>query len=445
MEIYINLNKRFKIENFVCRLLEIDFFSDIYVFFKNFKYSKTFFNLFEETIDFLNKYSFSYIRLHIIHPYREDLQTFYLKIYQSLKFFNLEGYNHQIMPRLIVFPIFLSTLPESFKNFLESHFFLPGIILDKKIQDTSLERVFIKTHGNPLLSIGYQNVLLNLLENIYSPRKDWRACRSMLIFEDGKTFPCIYAYEKKMFTIDKTICNLCLYKLIKKLSSSGLMSSQELTNLYFRLGLELLETGNPKMAVKHFYEALKYASSNEKKEIYSYLGIYKAQLGEYNSAIKYLNKAKFDHNTYFYLGFSYFQKNEFLEAKKNLEKALKFEMPFEDKLPIILYLGHTYKALKLYKKAISLCEELSNHVELEEVFNLLGTCYFKLKAYDKAVECFKKAILIDPYSAIDYANLCLSLKELNKKEEAIYYGEKALGLNPELEFVKKALEEIRND
>ena len=69
----------------------------------------------------------------------------------------------------------------------------------------------------------------------------------------------------------------------------------------------------------------------------------------------------------------------------------------------------------------------------------MGTCYFKLKAYDKAVECFKKAILSDPFCAIDYANLCLILKELNKREEAIYYGEKALELDPELEFVKKIL------
>lgn len=444
MEIYIKLDKRFEIENFVSKLPEIDFFSDIYIFLKTFKNFELFFNLFEEIIEFLNTHSFSYLRLHIVHPYREDLQAFYLKIYQSLISFNLEGYNHQIMPRLMVFPIFLYTLPESFKNFLESHFFPPGIILDKKIQDIALERVFIKTHEDPLLSIGYQNILLNLLENICSPRKDWRACKSMLVFEDGKTFPCIFAYEKKMFYIDKTICNLCLYKLIKKLSSSGLISSQELTNLYFRLGLELLETGNPKMAVKHFYEALKFASSNEKKEIYSYLGISKAQLGEYSSAIKYLNKANFDHNTCFYLGLSYFQKNKFLKARKSLEKALDFKLPIEEKIPIVLYLGHTYKALGLYEKAINLCEEISDHVELEEIFNLLGTCYFKLKAYDKAVKCFKKAILIDPYSAIDYANLCLSLKELNKKDEAKYYGEKALSIDPTLDFVKKALEEMRN-
>ena len=74
-----------------------------------------------------------------------------------------------------------------------------------------------------------------------------------------------------------------------------------------------------------------------------------------------------------------------------------------------------------------------------------GLAYFRLKAYDKAVEYFKKAILLDPFCVIDYANLCLSLKVLNKKEEARYYGKKALELDPKLEFVRKALKEMEND
>ena len=445
MEIYIELSKKLKIDKFISQLPEIDFFSDIYIFLKNLKYSALFFNLFEKIINFLNTYPFSYLRLHIIHPYKEDLKTFYLKIYQSLISFNLEGYNHQIMPRIVVFPIFLSSLPEGFKNFLESHFFPPGAILDKKTKESTLERVFINSHRDPLLSIGYQNILLNLLENVQVSRKDWRTCTPMLILKDEKVFSCIYGYEKKTSYINENTCNLCLYKLIKKFSSLGLISSKELANLHFRLGLELFETGNTKMATKHFYEALKIVSPDEKREVYYYLGISKAQSGEYNSAIRFLRKAKFDYNIYFYLGLSYFQKNRFLKARKNFEKALNFELSLEEKIPIILYLGHTYRILGLYEKAVSLCEEISNYVELEEIFNLLGSCYFKLKAYDKAVECFKRAILIDPYSAIDYANLCLSLKALNKKDEAKYYGEKALNLDPTLDFVKKALEEMKND
>ena len=65
-------------------------------------------------------------------------------------------------------------------------------------------------------------------------------------------------------------------------------------------------------------------------------------------------------------------------------------MPLEKKIPIVIYLRHTYKILGLYEKAINLCEEIVKYIELEQIFNLMGTCYFKLRAYDKAVECFKK-------------------------------------------------------
>jgi len=208
--------------------------------------------------------------------------------------------------------------------------------------------------------------------------------------------------------------------------------------------LECFEKQEIEMASKHLFQALKFASSDEKKDIYYYLGICEAQLGKYDLAIEYLKGATiFHYNTYFYLGFAFFQKNEFLKAKENLEKALNFNLPLEERLTVALYLGHTYKALGMYKEAITLCKEIAEKIPVEQIFNLMGTCYFKLKAYKEASNCFKEAISLDPHSAIDYANLCLSLKALDEKEKAKYYGQRALELDPSLEFVKKALEELK--
>ncbi|RKX65034.1 MAG: hypothetical protein DRP41_03675, partial [Thermodesulfobacteriota bacterium] len=39
-------------------------------------------------------------------------------------------------------------------------------------------------------------------------------------------------------------------------------------------------------------------------------------------------------------------------------------------------------------------------------------------------------------------NLALCLKALERKEEAKFYCQKALSLNPSLDFAKKALEEL---
>lgn len=448
MQIYINLDKNFEINQFTSQLPEINIFSDIYIYINDLKYLNLIFNVLEEIIIYLNTYTFSCIHLHLIHPYKEDLELFYLKIYQSLIPFNLEGYRHQVIPRLIIFPIFLFILPQKMKSFLESHFFIPGIILDKKrkkinIKRDTIERVFINSHATPLISIGYQNILLNLLDNMQYSKKDWYICPDMMIFERDQIFPCIYAYENKLTQINKDLCNKCLYNLIKKISSFNLINIKELANLHFRLGLDLFEKRNIKMASKHFQKVLKLVSSEEKKDIYFYLGICKAQLGKYNLAIKYLkNTDILNHNTYFYLGFSFYKKNDYFRAKKNFEKALNFDLPLEEKIVITLYLGHTYKALERYEETINLCKEISKEITNEQIFNLMGTCYFKLKAYEEAANCFKKAISLNPFSAIDYANLCLSLKELNRKEEAKYYGEKALKLDPNLEFVKRALKEI---
>jgi len=437
MEIYLRLDDTNSVSNFISKLSEIDIFSDIYIFIEKTKYFELFFSFLEKIIDFLNTYNFSYLRLHPIHFYEKGLELFYSKIYTYLVPFNLEGYYHQNLPRLLVLPIFIEELPEETKNFLESLFFPCSVI---SIQPTCTGK------EDPLISVGYQNILLNLLENIYSFKKDWQKCLPTMIFEKEKIFPCIYAYENGLTYIENEFCGVCLYNLIKNFYQLGLITSQDLVTLYFKLGLEFFEKNEIKVADKFFCEILNFASSEEKEELYYYLGICEAQLGNYDKAIKYLKETKaFNHNTLFYLGFSYFQKRDFLKAKKNLEKALTFKLPLEEKIPIVLYLAHTYKELEMNEEAINLCEKIAKEVSIKEVFNLMGICYFRLKAYDKAVNCFKKAILCDPFSAIDYANLCLSLKALNRKDEARYYGERALELDPGLDFVKKVLEEIAND
>jgi ribosomal protein S12 methylthiotransferase accessory factor len=72
----------------------------------------------------------------------------------------------------------------------------------------------------------------------------------------------------------------------------------------------------------------------------------------------------------------------------------------------------------------------------------MGTCYYKLQKYPEAVKCFERAIFLAPDSAIDYANLCLSLKAMGKKAEAIPYCQKALALDPSLEFAREVLKEL---
>jgi len=444
--VYIKLNTDFSISSL---LPELDMFNEIYFFIEDFK--KNFQKLLiiiKEITNFLEKYSFCQIRLHLVHPYEEDLEFFYNTIYQMLNPFNLEGYSHQITPRLMIFPIIFSPpfSNTSLFSFLESHFMPPGVIVDKDVKEKikNIERIFIMSHSDFLLSIAYQNFLLNLLENMRLLGENWCLCPKTIIIDKGQIFSCIRAYQFKLKHLPKDLCSQCRYELLNIFSNTSLIGNEELVNLHFRLGLTCFEKEEIEIASKHFYQALKFVSSDEKEDVYYYLGLCQAQLGEYDLAIEYLKKANIQHyNTYFYLGFSYFQKGNFLKAKENLEMALNFFPPLEEKLMIVLYLGHVYKELKMYKDAIFLLKDIEKKIPVKEIYNLMGTCYFKLNSYEEAVFCFKKAISLDPNSAIDYANLCLALKALNKKEEAKFHCEKALSLDPTIEFAYKALNELK--
>jgi ribosomal protein S12 methylthiotransferase accessory factor len=80
---------------------------------------------------------------------------------------------------------------------------------------------------------------------------------------------------------------------------------------------------------------------------------------------------------------------------------------------------------------------------LKEAHHLLGFCFYKLGEYRQAVECFEKAIELDPGSGIDYANLGINLLRLGHKQEAAYVLKQALDLDPSLDFARQALEDLR--
>jgi ribosomal protein S12 methylthiotransferase accessory factor len=64
------------------------------------------------------------------------------------------------------------------------------------------------------------------------------------------------------------------------------------------------------------------------------------------------------------------------------------------------------------------------------------------------VDCFVRAVEINPRSAIDWANLGSNLRDLGRIDEAVAMYKKAYSLDPTIEFVRvnlatltKALEE----
>ncbi|MBW2066599.1 MAG: tetratricopeptide repeat protein, partial [Deltaproteobacteria bacterium] len=74
---------------------------------------------------------------------------------------------------------------------------------------------------------------------------------------------------------------------------------------------------------------------------------------------------------------------------------------------------------------------------------LMGYCYFKTGEHEKAIECFKKVLQLDPGSAIDYANIASNYREMGDREMAIRYYTFALELDPGIEFARENLEMLQ--
>jgi len=465
-KIYLRLSPETPSEDISRLFYHLRLFSDIYVFIENLpQLLPHLLNLTQAITSFLQKYSFCRLNLHLIHPFSPELESFYLPLTQLTSAFNLEGYTHQGTPRFIVFPILLGPFVNQemtpLLKFLERQFMPPSLFVNASASNSipqSVERIFILSDPDPIVSLGQQQLLLDLLEMEYPNQNLTSPCPSNLVIDQqGNIFPCFRAYQLKLGAVNLSesnpmerlyppsgLCSECKYQAM--LSAGPLLSHDSLGELHFRLGLSYFDKAEIELALKHFSQALNLVSSEDKNEIYFYLALCKANMGDYPTTITYLKKANiWNYNAYFYLGFAHFQEGDYLEAKEALEKALTLDPPLEEKLPIALYLASVYKELGHYPKAISLLQEMSQLTpEVREIYNLMGTCYYKAQKYADAVECFERAISLAPDSAIDYANLCLSLKAIGKISEAIPYCQKALALDPELDFARKALEEIIN-
>jgi len=80
-------------------------------------------------------------------------------------------------------------------------------------------------------------------------------------------------------------------------------------------------------------------------------------------------------------------------------------------------LGHYEKAMELYKKSFLLKWHASPS-KADALYGMAGIC-FKKGEYDRAVELYKKALIIAPRDEMSYQQLVLSLKKLERWDEAL--------------------------
>jgi ribosomal protein S12 methylthiotransferase accessory factor len=145
----------------------------------------------------------------------------------------------------------------------------------------------------------------------------------------------------------------------------------------------------------------------------------------------------------FFLGLTLDALGQTAEALHYFEASLQAGPPAREIASVYCHIGSARKDLGDYQSAITALKQAQAANEsLKEIYHLMGFCYFKLKEFQQAVECFEKAIELDPGSGIDYANLGINFRELGFKKEAAHLLRISLDLDPNLDFARLALEAL---
>lgn len=132
---------------------------------------------------------------------------------------------------------------------------------------------------------------------------------------------------------------------------------------------------------------------------------------------------------HFELGKIYFDiLEDYTEALVHFERGVAMEPNFPE---INVYLANTYAETGEYLKAIDAFKKvlLLKPEESGLIYGDIGACYKEAKRYEEAVEYLLKSILHSPSAGL-YRLLALSYRELNKEEEEVNSMKKAVEIEP---------------
>ena len=145
----------------------------------------------------------------------------------------------------------------------------------------------------------------------------------------------------------------------------------------------------------------------------------------------------------FYRGKNLYDQGQVSEALEHFDRALAQDPKDEDLPYLYSYKGCCLRDLARFEDAIEALETGRKHDdERPDIHNMLGVCHFKGQRFDVAAEHFKRAVELNPVSAIDYANLAINLQHLGHNNEAMHNYKVALSMDPGIEFAQKGLAEL---
>ena len=449
---------------------------------------------------FLRGNLFTRLYVHFVHSVPRatvaEMDFYYQYYYQPLKQatreFDLEGYMHQEVPRLMLLPVIVPdnrVEPASLimlLDMLRRAFLLPSLYLDMGTfflaQEEGLPAKAEKVYygrGNSrepveiVCNLYHQDIVHDSSAKLQSDEVFMTGpCPPALIIsaQDGMVYPCIDALVKKETLADiygeinvdtlmaryyghgnsQRGCLGCRERVVDSFSELPLPKGavHEVGALLYRFGTLNQEAENHIQAIESFKKCLKLSPTEEAGPICFRLGLSYTKTGHHDEALEFFNIAEPTYHDqdyfHFYTGLCYFEMGDYRMALERFSEAVRLNPRQEDLVRILIYMGTCHNSLDEYEEALVQLEKAKETAgPVKEIYNALGFSYFQLKDYDKAIENLNGAIEIDPDSAIDYASLGSNYREKGDINMAIAMYEKALALDPNMTSARENLEKLK--
>ena len=162
-----------------------------------------------------------------------------------------------------------------------------------------------------------------------------------------------------------------------------------------------------------------------------FLGIIAYKEENFDEAISFLNRYCDNHpsdvNALLILGELNFKKESYLNSMFFFYQALKYD---EDNLIANKFLSEIFIIMEDYEQALDILNYISKNNNEHIIFYNLGYCYYKIDKFEKSINSYTQAILLDPEDYKTFYQLGMSYKSNKLFKQSLDAFKKSVKLNP---------------
>ncbi|GAB6030155.1 hypothetical protein CHUAL_005833 [Chamberlinius hualienensis] len=219
-------------------------------------------------------------------------------------------------------------------------------------------------------------------------------------------------------------------------------------DIYYNLGIVLIEQGKVTQALAYLNKALEFDPDHELALMNSAILIQEAGIPSllhvaYERLMKLLRNGHSNENIYFNLGMLALETKDYANAEKWFKQAIQMKHDFRSALfNLALLLSDAHRPLEAASLLNQLLKYHSDHIN---GLVLLGDIYINtFRDLDKAEQCYRQILALDPKNVQGLHNLCVVYVERGELTQAEQCFIKAVRLAPNVEYIQRHLRIVRN-